>query len=253
MVSATTIIYTRHWNIGYKREVFLETIKLFIFIIFIISNTYCQRYDINILGIHAANIIQEKSDSGSIKYTTQNRGIFDLIWPANNSYLTMYDPVDYTLKSYEKRIRQGDKNAVVLGELDTNNYFLYNGKDKIKISNDTKNIFTLLVIAQEKNKNTIDGVWYNYEHDGMIGRARFLFADSINIWYKNDSILCDHYRFDISINDSSQSIKVPDYFMNNIFHNNIVRELWISRVVPKKIIKAKIGMGFFSVNARIRE
>ena len=165
----------------------------------------------------------------------------------------MYDPVDYTLKSYEKRIRQGDKNAVVLGELDTNNYFLYNGKDKIKISNDTKNIFTLLVIAQEKNKNAIDGLWYNYEHDGMIGRARFLFADSINIWYKNDSILCDHYRFDISINDSSQSIKVPDYFMNNIFHNNVVRELWISRVVPKKIIKAKIGMGFFSVNARIRE
>ena len=155
MVSAATIIYTRHWNIGYKREVFLETIKLFIFIIFIISNTYCQRYDINILGIHAANIIQEKSDSGSIKYTTQNRGIFDLIWPANNFYLTMYDPVDYTLKSYEKRIRQGDKNAVVLGELDTNNYFLYNGKDKIKISNDTKNILTLLVIAQEKNKNAI--------------------------------------------------------------------------------------------------
>ena len=106
------------------------------------SNTYCQKYDINILGIHAANIIQEKSDSGSIKYTTQNRGVFDLIWPANNSYLTMYDPLDYTLKSYEKRITQGDKNVVALGELDTNNYFLYNGKDKIKVPNNTKNIFT---------------------------------------------------------------------------------------------------------------
>ena len=41
--------------------------------------------------------------------------------------------------------------------------------------------------------------------------------------------------------------------MNNIVHNNVVRELWVSRVIPKKIIKAKIGMGFLSVNARLRE
>tara|TARA_Y100000590_G_C15598762_1_gene969155 strand:- start:311 stop:1006 length:696 start_codon:yes stop_codon:yes gene_type:complete len=231
----------------------LEAIKLFIFIVFIISNTYCQKYDINILGIHAANVIQEKADSGSIRYTTQNRGIFDLMWPANNSYLTKYDPLNYSLISYEKRIKQGDNNAVVLGELDTNNYFLYDRKNKIKVPENIKNIFTLLAIAQEKDKDIIDGLWYNYEHEGMIGRARFLFADSTNIWYKNDSILCDHYRFDISINDSSQSIKIPDYFMKNIVLKNAVRELWISRENPKKIIKAKVGMGFFSVNAIIRE
>ena len=43
----------------------------------------------------------------------------------------------------------------------------------------------------------IDTKWFSFEHETQAGRARFLWADSSNVWNGIDSIICDHYRLDI--------------------------------------------------------
>jgi len=65
-------------------------------------------------------------------------------------------------------------------------------------------------------------------------------------------MLCDHYRFDIDILDSTKNIKTKDYFMNNITNTGTIRELWITKSKPKMIMLAKVTTNFFSVWARIQ-
>ena len=226
--------------------------KAVFFLIIAISTIYSQNYSVYVLGLHAADVVQEKKAAGLIEYRTQNRGFFDLIWPASNYYAAKYDTLDFTFINYEKKIKQGTEKNAISGKLNTDGYLIYDEKLEVKISDRTHNILTLLAMVQNRNRKFLDGVWHNYEHDAMIGRARFLFNDSVNVWYQNDSILCDHYRFDITIEDSSKRIKSPDYFMNNLVNDNIVRELWVSKGAPKNIIKASIKFGYFAVTARIR-
>ena len=227
--------------------------RFIVFLISAASSIYSQHYNVYVLGLHAADVVQEKKEAGLIKYTTQNRGIFDLIWPARNFYTTNYDTLDFRYINYEKKINQNSDKNVISGKMNQEGFLVYDKKIKLKVPDSTHNILTLLAMVQNRDRNLLDGIWYNYEHDGMLGRARFLFNDSVNVWYKGDSLLCDHYRFDISIEDSSKRIKAPDYFMNNLLNDGIVRELWISRTPPKNIIKASINFGYFVVTAKIRD
>ena len=67
-------------------------------------------------------------------------------------------------------------------------------------------------------------------------------------------ILCNHYRFDINITDSLTSVsKYTDYFMEHIILSGVVREVWVSRVKPKKIIAAKVKTNWISLWAHIIE
>jgi len=44
-----------------------------------------------------------------------------------------------------------------------------------------------------------------------------------------------------------------DYFMEGVVADGIVRELWVSRKAPKKIIQASIKAMWFPVTAMINE
>ena len=98
----------------------------------------------------------------------------------------------------------------------------------------------------------LDTKWFPYEHEGKLGRARLIWADSLNQWSGRDSILCDHYRFDIEITDTTRQVKTSDYFMNNIIRSDCVREIWVSREIPKNIIAAKVSIGSIPIIARIQ-
>ena len=97
----------------------------------------------------------------------------------------------------------------------------------------------------------LDTKWFQYEHEGQFGKARFLWSDSSNVWDGHDSILTDHYRLDIIISDSSQKINTSDYFMNNIANDDSIKELWVSRKNKRKIIAASIKMRYLYIRAKI--
>ena len=212
---------------------------------------FAQEYSISIFGFHAADVSISR-DSTSSEFQTNSRGIFDLIWPINNNYKTVFDENNYSIKVWEKTIKQGSNKVKVSGSVTSNGYMKYKDKDSIKIDIKTQTVFTILEMAIMMDRKYLDTKWFPYEHEGKLGRARLIWADSLNQLSGRDSILCDHYRFDIEITDSTKQVKTSDYFMNNIIRSDCVREIWVSREIPKSIIAAKVSLGPIPVIARIQ-
>ena len=212
---------------------------------------FAQEYSVSIFGFHASDVIMSR-DSTSSEFQTNNRGIFDLIWPSSNSYKTVFDKDNYSIRVWEKTIKQGSKKVKVSGSVTSDGYMRYKDNSIIKINNETQTVFTILEMAIMEDRKYLDTRWFPYEHEGRLGRARLIWADSLNQWSGGDSILCDHYRFDIEITDSTKQIKTSDYFMNNIIRSDCVREIWVSREIPKNIIAAKVSLGPIPVIARIQ-
>ena len=77
-------------------------------------------------------------------------------------------------------------------------------------------------------------------------------ADSSIAWDGKDSILCDHYRLDLEIVDTLNTIEISkDYFMKNIIDDSFVRELWVSRRPKRQIIFAKVITPWVTLKAQI--
>ena len=94
-----------------------------------------QSYSVSVFGIPAADVEQTIHDSGKIEFTTQNRGIFDLFWPAKNVYNAVYDSNSFVLKSWSKTVKQGEFKQKVSGKVDFLGYLVYDDKTMIKIPN----------------------------------------------------------------------------------------------------------------------
>ena len=226
-----------------------------IFVLFIMLGISAgQSYSITIFGIPAADVVQTIHDSGKIEFTTQNRGIFDLFWPAKNSYEAIYDSNSFALKNWSKNVKQGEFKQHISAKVDFLGYLAYDDKSLIEIPHNTYTIFTLLAMVQSRPYDKLDTKWFNYEQEGLIGKARFVWADTSNAWNGKDSILCDHYRLDINITDKSDKfLDRTDYFMEEILADGVVRELWVSRKKPKRIIRASLKTAWFPVSAIFNE
>ena len=212
---------------------------------------FAQEYSISIFGFHAADVSISR-DSTSSEFQINSRGIFDLIWPTSNNYKTVFDENNYSIKVWEKTIKQGSNKVKLSGSVTSDGYMKYKDEGSIKVDIETQTVFTILEMAIMMDREYLDTKWFPYEHDGRLGRARLIWADSLNQWSGRDSISCDHYRFDIEITDSTRQVKTSDYFMNNIIRSDCVREIWVSREIPKSIIAAKVSLGPIPVIARIQ-
>ena len=222
------------------------TLRL-IFIICLVFNsqTFSQGYELSVFGIKVARVEQSITDS-KIKYLVKSESILNLFFPIKNKYVTSYDSTDYSITSFNKDISENDYRANLEAKIDSAKNFIYDGKHIIDLPNKTKNIFLLLTMAQREHYQNIDTKWFNYEHEGNIGKARFVWADSSNVWNGMDSVLCDHYRLDIKLNKPSKDLyKETDYFMRNIFADNITRQLWVSKSKPKQIVLASFKNSLF--------
>ena len=214
-----------------------------------------QSYTITILGMVAAEVEQTINDSGSIQYNTQNRGLFDVIWPTKNSYTTYFDKTTFGVKQWNKQILQGEFKSELSAEKNSEDILVYDKENKIEIMKSTQTLFTLLAMVQHRGADAMDTKWFAFEHEGQKGGARFLLADSQNVWSGKDSIMCDHYRLDLNLSDNSgKFLEKSDYFMEEIIVDNLVREIWVSKRKPKKIIRASLKHSYwFPVMAQINE
>ena len=212
---------------------------------------FAQEYSISIFGFHAADISINR-DSASSEFQINSRGIFDLIWPTSNNYKTVFDENNYSIKVWEKTIKQGSNKVKLSGSVTSDGYMKYKDEGGIKIDIETQTVFTILEMAIMMDRKYLDTKWFPYEHEGRLGRARLIWADSLNRWSGRDSVFCDHYRFDIEITDSTKKVKTSDYFMNNIIRPDCVREIWVSKEIPKNIIAAKVSLGPIPIIARIQ-
>jgi len=226
--------------------------KFLYFIIIIINTTYSQNYKLTCFGFHTTDIKQIIHEHGEIKYEIQNRGLMDMVWPANNIYSTIYNSKTFSIKSWRKKIQQGTYKSSLKAEVNSNGNLLYDDKQLVELHGPVHTIFTMLAMVQSYSQEQIDTKWIPYEHQGKTGRARFLWSDSLMIWDGKDSILCDHYRMDIDIVDSAYVIKnTKDYFMDNINDISYVKELWVKRGEEKTIIQASAKNNWITLLAQV--
>jgi len=224
--------------------------------LFIISACFpkSQEYKLTCFGIHIVDIKQTIYKVGEIEYEVQSRGITDLIWPTNNKYYASFDTLTFNLKSWSKNVKQGLYKSSLDAKVDSIDSVLNYGRKSIQNSKPIYNIFTMLAMVQALPYDILDTKWFPYEHQGKIGEARFLWSDSSLVWSGKDSIMCDHYRMDINILDSTFSIGgEKDYFMKNIVDEDYVKEFWIKRQKKKEIIKARVKNNWVTFVARTNQ
>ena len=228
--------------------------KLIFFFIISICFPKSQDYKLSCFGIHIADIKQSIYEVGEIKYEIQSRGITDLIWPTNNNYYTSFNTETFSLKSWGKKVKQGLHKSSLDATVDPVDNVLKYGKESIQIGEPIYTIFTMLAMVQTLPYDILDTKWFPFEHQGKIGEARFLWSDSSMVWSGKDSIMCDHYRMDINILDSTFFIGgKKDYFMKNIIDENYIKELWINRKKKKEIMKARVKNNWVTFIAKTNQ
>ena len=225
--------------------------KLFPYIIILACVTKSQNYELSCLGIHIGDISQKILDNGKIEYEMESAGLVDLIWPTNNSYYTFFDTETFALKSWGKNIEQGLNKFSLSADIDPIDNILHYEKKSIQLKNPIFTIFTILAMIQTQPYEIIDTKWFAFEHQGKLGETRLLWSDSLMLWSGTDSVMCDHYRMDININDSTLSLdSQEDYFMDNIHNENYIREFWVKRGKEKKIVQASFKSEWLTLIAR---
>ena len=70
--------------------------------------------------------------------------------------------------------------------MNSNATLVYTNHDPIIVSEPIHTIFTLLAKVQNNSSNDLDGKWLKFEHEGKLGSARFLLADSSKAWNGED-------------------------------------------------------------------
>ena len=220
--------------------------------VFILSFLPGQIYNLTVLGIKIGEINLEKNNRESIQISTKSTGPINYLWPFDNLYKTTFDTVTYGIRLYEKKIHQGEFKQKLGGVWIPGQRGVLYGTTLVGRPNDCQTIFTLLAQVSRQKAKDIDTKWYSMEHEGELFRARLLWADSINVWTGNDSILCDHYRLDIdSTENKIKILDQTDYFSENITQSNLIKQLWVEKSGEKKIIQASAQMSGLAMKAII--
>ena len=232
-----------------------KIIKKIFFFSIIINCILGQNYNISVFNIPVAEVKQIFNNQNTIEYEARSVGIIDMIWPTKNFYSCKFDSNNYGIRGWRKNIKQGDyKKKTHVDYNPETSELIYDSNKKVPITEYTQNIFTLLAMVQKTNYVKLDAHWFKFEHNGQLGKARFLWADSINVNYGENTILCDHYRLDIILdNDSNKLQETSDYFMSEIISPSIIRQLWVSRESKKRIIQTSVDYKGLTILALIDE
>ncbi len=213
-----------------------------------------QDFTLSLWGIPCGTIEMDYNHSDSLSFAVKSTGVIDAIWPFENTYDVIVDS-QYLVQSFEKHISQKSFKSTYRQIWDgKSTVYTIDKKDTLERKSSMVNIFSLLAMVQNLDQESMDTKWFQMDHEGEIYRARFLWADSNKIFVNNDSLRCDHYRLDLVKGEGGRKVLDPsDYFMENITMPDMVRQLWITRTYPKKIVKATVSQGVFKLEANIDE
>ena len=112
-------------------------------------------------GIHIADIKQSIYKVGEIKYEVQSRGITDLIWPIKNNYYTSFDTETFSLKSWGKKVKQGQYKSSLDATVDSVDNVLKYEVESIQIAEPIYTIFTMLAMVQTLPYDILDTKWFH--------------------------------------------------------------------------------------------
>lgn len=223
----------------------METIRPVL--ILLLSNfLLSQSYTISVFGYHIADLKRTKPSVNSIDFELQTRGLVDFFYPTKNKYSTNYNNNTFHFTDYNYSINQVDlkeNQTSKKGSVDINNS---DNPDSVK---SIFNFVTFLELIKNKKPSEIDTRWFSYESNNIIGEARVIWADSSNVYYDKDSILCNRYRLDVIMPEKANN-KDADYLNNFLSSDKNVKEVWVSIKSPE-IYQIRIKNDLISFDVKI--
>jgi len=210
-----------------------------------------QNYTVTIFGFPFVSVSMDKT-SGELSFYTETTGLLDYLWPTENTYYISYDSSDYDFEQLKKNIQQGSTKYSTNAEYNHENEQLFYGDIALNRPPEIQTIFSMLVRVQEQRKEDLDTKWFPLEHDGQLFEARYLWAGVDTLLINRDEKICDHYRLDIKAVDDVTSLpEQSDYFMNNIVAEKAIRQIWVEKTHPKRIVQASVKLNGLNIIATL--
>ena len=226
-------------------------------LIFLLANSiflYGQEYKITLWSFPIVAVKMNIEAPGKIAFKTKSIGIMDYIWPHDNSYITHYDTINFGLRHFSKKIKQGSFKQKLSCDFNHDDNTLIYDDNTVHVPESVQTIFTLLARITIDSLEYIDTKWFPMDHEGCSYRGRFLWSDTVTVKAVDKDILCDHFRLDLILNEDNECLlEKSDYFMKNIVAENAVRQLWVEKNNNKRIIKASAKVSGLALEAIIQD
>lgn len=200
-------------------------------------------------------MIRDETQEHQIKleFTAKTRPIFDYFFAVENNYTTWYDKKSFVMKKYS--ISANQPNAEFDYKLQWDNETKQYSTSDISYSRAQKshNIFTLLMRARNLSWKELDTTWWPVEHEGTPYRGRYLWVDSTEVEIGDEKILSDHFRLDLreAEGDGVELSEVMDVFSWGITLDGAIRQVWLERDAPRRILRAEVNVRGINLTAEL--
>ncbi len=237
-----------------KPNVYVTTIWLSLSLLFG-SGGDTLHYNLTVFGIKCGELSYVYPQEDLLIITAHSTGLIDYIFPFRNDYNTTFDTSSYGLRYYKKTVRQGEFKQRLTGKWDSSSKeIVYEKFESFQRPDSCMNLFTFFAMLNRENGNFLDTQWFPLEHEGNLFKSRVLIADTSKIKFGGDSILCNHFRLDLIPTDEQiKMLDQSDYFSQNITRPEAIKQFWVERTYPGRIMKASVKIGPITVNATLRQ
>lgn len=238
----------------------MKKIIFFIFINNFILSTENEslKYIISFLTIPSVELSMSNkvidNNTSTIIFSAKSISLLDNFFKIDNYYSTIYNINTFKMLEYTSNINQ--PNAKYDFKIK------WDDKDKkydyLEISYErpekTNNIFSLLQRVRFQPIDKIDTIWIPIEHEGSLFNARYLWVDSVNVKIDSVIIKTNHFKLDLEKEENSQKKlkEISDVFNWGITLDNSIRQIWIERVEPFRIIKAEVDVRGLKFKASLK-
>lgn len=177
-----------------------------------------------------------------LDFENKTRGIFDKIFKIDNTYKTLYDPLDYSCKFQHKIIDQPNVKQNITSEYFYNEVQYSNGKT-VSIPMKMHNFFSMLMHLRKLNIDKIEKKTIPVEIEGIIFNTVFQNLGTEKISVGKSKIETNKIIIQlIPIYKNQESVlDITDVFFWKISDPKGEKIVWIECGEKKRIIKAKFS------------
>ena len=238
----------------------MKKIIFFIFINNFILSTENEslKYIISFLTIPSVELSMSNkvidNNTSNIIFSAKSISLLDNFFKIDNYYSTIYNVNTFKMLEYTSNINQPNANYDFKIKWDDKD----KKYDYLEISYErpekTNNIFSLLQRVRFQPIDKIDTIWIPIEHEGSLFNARYLWVDSVNVKIDSVIIKTNHFKLDLEKEENSQKKlkEISDVFNWGITLDNSIRQIWIERVEPFRIIKAEVDVRGLKFKASLK-
>lgn len=189
-----------------------------------------------------------------LEFITDTNKFFSQIYEVHNSYVSLYDPKDFTIIFNEKFVIQPNLKQQVSATY-TDTIVQYSNQKSINIPTNTHNLFSLIMHCRELSIKDLEEELYFVESEGHLYEATFSYLGEEVLVVENKGVLTEKIEINLfPLNPERDSfLNSTDVFNWKIMSSEAKRLLWLERENPHRIIKCKFYLSPVWVTARLVE